>query len=528
MAGKSPNQIYFDKLKENPLLFGFVYCTKHFRDKSAPFHHKIFNEMQRNRFLAVAAPRGSAKSTILAFLKPTHSVVFKLKRYICIIGASQEKANEKLGSIKKFFRDDSDFGIEMVKDTESEVQFRHPDKFETKISTFGREQVPKVRGAKFDAYRPDLIIIDDLEDDKQVENPELRREVREHFEDSILKSLDAQTGECIVIATVLNDDCLIARLVSKDHYVTWRKLRYKSLFKINGIYYSIWEGKKGWGVEELKADRLNNPRTFAKEKQNNPVSGAMARFKQEQFKRWDIRQGNAELYNQTNELVSKFALTDCKAAIACDLAWEMKRESDFSVIMPGFITPVSDILIEYYICKKGMRPHELQEILFSMVDRLENLTGSKVPVGFEKAQIEKVQKYLLKQAMRERNKFLITKELLWDADKTKRAEMRLEPRYAQGVIYHRANMKDLEYQLIRFPSGTHDDLVDAAQGLVQLLQYPKGMKKKKPIDEDPLFMQLRQFRINSKYRGLKPHKTLGRFQLGGQKKSRIPAEVCPI
>ena len=88
--------------------------------------------------------------------------------------------------------------------------------------------------------------------------------------------------------------------------------------------------------------------------------------------------------------------------------------------MPGFITPNSDILVYNYVCKKGMRPDETEDTLFTMVERLEALTGTTVPIGFEKAMLENVTQWLLKQGMRRRNKFITTKVLVWDADKVTR------------------------------------------------------------------------------------------------------------
>jgi hypothetical protein len=38
-------------------------------------------------------------------------------------------------------------------------------------------------------------------------------------------------------------------------------------------------------------------------------------------------------------------------------------------------------------------------------------------------------------------------------------------------------MGELEYQLIRIPAGTHDDLPDALQSVCQLLSYPKEAAK---------------------------------------------------
>lgn len=166
------------------------------------------------------------------------------------------------------------------------------------------------------------------------------------------------------------------------------------------------------------------------------------------------------------------------------------------MLLPGFITPDSDILVSTYVSRKGMRPDQIEEHLFQMVSRLEQLTGSSVPVGFEKAMLENVTQWLLKQAMRRRNKFLITKELIWDADKLTRIETRLQPRYSQHVMYHLHGMGELEHQLERFPSGTFDDLIDAEQGLVQLLQFPKARQKETESEDE--FMRLRDRIIDQK------------------------------
>ena len=98
--------------------------------------------------------------------------------------------------------------------------------------------------------------------------------------------------------------------------------------------------------------------------------------------------------------------------------------------------------------------------------------------------------------MRKRNHWLITKELKWETDKVTRIETVLQPRYAQNIIFHRQGMGELEYQLVRFPSGTHDDIIDALQGVVRLLEFPKNPPKSKTVDGE--FEWWRRLAIKSK------------------------------
>ena len=198
-------------------------------------------------------------------------------------------------------------------------------------------------------------------------------------------------------------------------------------------------------------------------------------------------------------MCSKGSLRDCQWSIACDLAWEERRTSDYSVAMPGFLTPSNEILVDTYLCKKGLRPDELFEWLFVAVARLKKVTGSNGFIGFEKAKLEKVVKWLLEKEMRRRGEFLLLKDLIWDSDKLQRIYTRLQPRYAQHAIFHQKGMDELEYQLIRIPSGTHDDLPDTLQGLCQLLSYPKNTPSCPPKkDAEAEFNWWRQKAIDSR------------------------------
>jgi hypothetical protein len=434
-------------------------------------------------------------STILLLFKPFHAVVFQERRFIVIVSNTFKKAAMSLDTIKKELVENTLLnrhfpGMEVVKDAEGDSIIRHPTGFETKILCKGVDQIGSIRGVKFGAYRPDLIIGDDMEDDELVRSPERRLQLQTEFDEALVPAGEKGLCQYIMVGTILHDDSLLSKLVSKDFYPEYKKLFYKAHIKPDTPEEeSLWPEQ--WTIEWLKNLRKNNPRVYAKEYQNDPVAAGTEKFKREDFRYWKLENGNYYLFDRNNEPVGVGALSDCKAAIACDLAWKEKRENDSSVIFPGFLTPQSDILFLTYITKKGMKPDEVGEQLFLLEERLRKLTGSSVPIGFEKAMLENVTQWLLKQAMKKRNHFLVTKELVWDADKNTRIETRLQPRYAQHVIYHMRDMGELEHQLERFPYGTHDDLIDAAQGLVQLLQYPKRAKGV-PQEEDKLDYLMRK------------------------------------
>jgi hypothetical protein len=147
--------------------------------------------------------------------------------------------------------------------------------------------------------------------------------------------------------------------------------------------------------------------------------------------------------------------------------------------------------IDTYINKKGLRPDEFEELIFSMNERYEKLTGKRVQLGFEKAKLEKVMKWFLQESMKRTGKYLWFKDISWGtSDKIARIMFRIANRYAQHSVYHKKGMGDLENQLVRLRSSAHDDLADALAMLPEMLYYGSvAQKKVAPVDK---FMELRK------------------------------------
>ncbi|MCP4923376.1 MAG: hypothetical protein GY915_04995, partial [bacterium] len=110
--------------KTNPLAWGKYYFPHHFRSASPPFHMSIMKECLNNRYVAIQAPRESAKSTIAAFLYVTHCIAFKKKRHIVILQNTFKKAKETLNTIKNEFKENiplkKEFRVKISRDAEGD------------------------------------------------------------------------------------------------------------------------------------------------------------------------------------------------------------------------------------------------------------------------------------------------------------------------------------------------------------------------------------------------------------------------
>lgn len=93
-------------------------------------------------------------------------------------------------------------------------------------------------------------------------------------------------------------------------------------------------------------------------------------------------------------------------------------------------------------------------------------------VGLETVAYQKALKGWLEEKMRDRHLHFPITELRRGTNETKEFRIKaMEPFYREGKWFHAEWMKgkDLEQELLQFPKGKHDDLIDAGSGMLELL-----------------------------------------------------------
>ncbi len=98
----------YKEMKDNPYVWCRIFFKHHFRMKSPKFHKEMMTVASRERFLVIAAPRGSAKSTIIIFGYLFHGIIFKKYRFIVIISNTFKKAAMHLDTMKKEIRENGE------------------------------------------------------------------------------------------------------------------------------------------------------------------------------------------------------------------------------------------------------------------------------------------------------------------------------------------------------------------------------------------------------------------------------------
>lgn len=172
--------------------------------------------------VALAAPRGHAKSTAFTHDFILANVCFRTACYVIIIGASEEMAVEHLGDIANELRDNDELRAEFkikdfIQDQKTDIIVECLDGHQFRILARGAEQ--KIRGRKWRGKRPDLIVGDDLEDDEQVENKDRRKKFRKWFFRAAKQALRIG-GRIRVHGTILHKDSLLKHLCNNKSWIS--------------------------------------------------------------------------------------------------------------------------------------------------------------------------------------------------------------------------------------------------------------------------------------------------------------------
>jgi len=241
--------------------------------------------LQKDRQVAIAAPRGHAKSTAITHAFTLAMALFREKRYILIVSDTESQSIEFLGDIKKELQENIDL-VEMfqikrfVTDAAKNIIVQMEDGYKFRISAYGSGQ--KVRGRKWGGTRPDLIICDDLENDEMVESDERRLQFRLWFFKALVPSM-SKGGHIRVVGTVLHMDSLLFRLMSNPY---WQSVLFKAHESFDDFSNLLWpEQHSEESLREIRDTYIAEgiPEGYACEYLNNPIDQSEAFFRRDDF-----------------------------------------------------------------------------------------------------------------------------------------------------------------------------------------------------------------------------------------------------
>lgn len=412
-----------------------------------------------SRHVAIAAPRGHAKSTCITHTYVLANVLFKESRYVMIVSDTEEQAVLFLADIVIELQENEDlrtvFGIKrFTKETESDVIVQFEDNSYFRIIAKGSEQ--KIRGRKWRGKRPDLIVGDDLENDDIVMNEERRAKFRRWVNNALIPAM-SDDGKIRIVGTILHLDSFLERCMpdytdSKNTKTdglrwwttltgkTWDSIKYQG--HNEDFSMMVWPEK--WTEERYRAEKRRyvedgNPEGYSQEYLNYPIDESSAYFQKSDFLEWKDYDEYLEYY------------------IGVDLAISTKEGRAYTVMLVAGLNRSNDLVVVDVSRFRGDGLKIMDELF-----RLEVRWKPEV-VFMEEENIAKSLGAPLNQAMIDRNIFINIKTMVPSMDKRKRARA-LQTRMRAGSVRFdkRAEWYDTLYgEMVTFDRGKYADQVDA-------------------------------------------------------------------
>jgi len=174
-------------------------------------------ESQAREKQAIIAPREHGKSTFSSFAMPTWSALYKKKQFIFFISSNGDISANFLEKTKKALESQAiveDFGPQKGRSWNAEEICLKNGVW---ICCSGWKS--GLRGINKDT-RPDLIILDDLEDKSTMESESLRQKLEICFNEEIGR-LGTYNTDFFYIGTLLSEDSLLARVTKMP---AWKSL----------------------------------------------------------------------------------------------------------------------------------------------------------------------------------------------------------------------------------------------------------------------------------------------------------------
>lgn len=444
---------------------------------------------------ATAAPRGHAKSTNLTFKGSLHAALYRYKRYIIILSDTSDQANGFLSAIKDELEDNGaireDFGDltggvwrENVIITSQGVR----------IDAIGAGQ--KIRGRKHKNWRPDLMVLDDIENDENVRTVEQRKKLENWFYKAVSKAGDTYT-DIVYIGTLLHYDSLLAKVLKNPAY---RSVKYKAVQSFStSPLWETWEsiytdlGNEGRELEAKKFFEKNREEmlagtkvlweeklsyydlmvtrvsegeaSFNSELQNEPVNPDDCLFNEEWF----------DYYNPED---MDFSSADFRFYGFVDPSLGKNRRADYSAILTGALEVPTGYLYILDADIARRHPDAIISDVLQKADWIQRTYGKRyVKFGVETVQFQWFLKEQLAKASARARIYLPIEEVPQSSDKVLRIQT-LQPDIKNKYIKFSRRHKLLLEQLQYFPMADHDDGPDALEGLRTIAQ---GGRKKRLI-----------------------------------------------
>ena len=436
-------------------LFCKTFMPETFWRNFSSLHREIFKVIDDESIqqAAIAAPRGFGKTSIVNMALPMQHILYRTKKYIVTVSSTENSAIEQSENLKKEVAEN-----EVV----SEVfgGFRSSEFAKQGwVTSTGTKVLPRgagqqIRGRKYLHYRPDLFVLDDLENDEAVRSEEQRELLKRWFFSSVVNSVDrGEPGwRIIVIGTVLHEDSLLANLLVDPD---WFPLR---LELFDDDYHSNWPD---FMSDEQIKELVNGFRERGlldeayREYRNLPISTEDRGFKPEYF---HIYTKSEQELNEDPNMVG---------VVLADPAKTHKKGSAKTAVVGLTVDRRNTDLYIRRVVEAMLTPPELYDVMLDVAEDINALILAP--------EVTSLHEYItmpLQNAMNIRGRYYQMVEVKPRESKTgPKRSAGLIPFYKAGRVFHNeGECGALEKYLLSWPKPSKWDIIDAVSSIIYVLE----------------------------------------------------------
>ena len=468
-----------EKIRGDMLLFGKVVMPNMFSSESPAFHQQITKRLHDNELkqINIIAPRGHAKSSIVGGVFPLNHILFdKGPKLVVLVSRTQDHAVKLLGTIKDAL-DYSEqlrymfgyWGMNSAKKwTRSEIELKDG----SMIICKGTGQ--QIRGIKVGNQRPTLIILDDPEDENNTKTSEAMEANLRWLLQSGVPSLDPIRGRIAVIGTPQHERCMVELLKEMKG---WETMTFRPDME-TGI--PLWEAV--WPMEKLlnkksELESINRASIFYREYMCQIIGDEDQLFKQEFFQFYDgyvkvdgDNEATLHLSELNGEKVDETRPVNIFTGV--DPASSTKQTADYSVIFNIAIDEkMNRFVLPYW--RKHATPLQVADAILQNFKTYRSKKTRIEVVGYQ----EMLREYV-RQMAEDQGMYVPGLEIRENPRNAKSARLEsLQPAFAQRKVFMMSKMSDFQNELLLYPRGKHDDLLDgmfyACKGSYRPYKYDK-------------------------------------------------------
>lgn len=450
------------------------------------FHTDLFRLITApDDYVAAAAPRHHAKSTIVTLAYGLCALLYRSTDYILVVSDTFEgQAVEHLRDYGRELMENEelrrDFGVKkLLKNVEGDIIVQFEDGVQARVKALG--MAGAVRGLKWRNKRPGLILMDDVENTELVES-KLRRDKSLGWIMKDLLPACRKGAKVRMVGTILHFDAALARFCKDGSGWKWKVYRAHKSF--NDFSEILWPEK--WPKEDLLVVRArfmaqNDSDGYSQEYLNDPIGPVDAYFRMEDLMPCEDKdlKAHGDFYVGWDFAVSK----DERADYTAGSVWKVLSDR-------------RKIKVRQYRARLDAK---------QIVDLMLEVERDFEPRAqfVEKGTIEKAIEPFLEERMRETETQINLQKITRNKDKETFA------RPLQGLVRRHdltfdktiSNWADVEEEYLRFPRAAHDDIIDSdsiiAQGLREMVQAQTSQE----LEEEDYFMRSREPSNDNLYEG---------------------------